>query len=762
MRGPFLRLVVVSSIAMALLAIFTFSATAQINGGAGRVDIDGGGGGGGGGFGGGTGGAGAGGAGAGGNGTGGAGSALGGGGAGVGGGGGGCCSGAASIGGPGSGSISIFTNAGTITGGNGGSSGGGGGAGIGGGGGDGAGGSAGGAGGFTIGNNTITNSGTITGGAGGNGGSGGAGIGRGGTASSGGAGGAGLDGIIILNSGTIAGGNGGTGASTGGDGINGSSLTVTNNGGTITRGTGGTAGSAILFFGGTNSLTLNGGTVTGNVRIDAGTLALTSTGANTITGALTLNAGTTFTVNVTPAGIAGSITTTGATTVAGSVAVQAANGTYAASSTYTILTATGGVTGTFSGVTSDKAFLTPSLTYDANNVFLTLQFSSSSAFQDGARTPNQRAVGAVLDAAAGSASGDFGVVINALSGLDTTQGPRALDTISGQPYGNLGTLNAQTGMAFVGVFGTQASAARGGAAASGTAGQRAALVGACTWGACDTPMARIGTWITGFGGGGAVQGNGNASGLNYNYGGVTVGADYRIDPNLVVGIGLGFISSRLSTGGFATRGNSSSYSGALYASYNQAGFYVDGVAGYAWNNNRLVRTIVIPGLATREAIGEPVAHQFYGQVEAGYAIPVGAISLTPFVRLQGSTNRQAGFTEIGADSLNLNVAAQTTNSLRTVLGVDVTARVERFTLGMRLGWQHEFADVARPVTATFAGAPGSPFSVVGAAPARDHAVLGLWLDARLGATATAYARYDGQVGGGAYNHAGSLGLRVVW
>ena len=59
--------------------------------------------------------------------------------------------------------------------------------------------------------------------------------------------------------------------------------------------------------------------------------------------------------------------------------------------TYTILTATGGVNGTFAGVTETFPFLTPTLTYDANNVFLSL-FLAQGAFAAEARTPNQRAV----------------------------------------------------------------------------------------------------------------------------------------------------------------------------------------------------------------------------------------------------------------------------------------------------------------------------------------------------------------------------------
>ena len=112
--------------------------------------------------------------------------------------------------------------------------------------------------------------------------------------------------------------------------------------------------------------------------------------------------------------------------------VIAAAGSYGASTTYTILNATGGVAGTYTSVTSNFAFLTPSLSYDPNNVFLTLALQQN-AFSFGGNTPNQKAVGAALDQSFPAASGDFATVLGVMAGLNTTQGPMALDAISGQP-----------------------------------------------------------------------------------------------------------------------------------------------------------------------------------------------------------------------------------------------------------------------------------------------------------------------------------------
>src|SRR3982075_2088287 len=104
-------------------------------------------------------------------------------------------------------------------------------------------------------------------------------------------------------------------------------------------------------------------------------------------------------------------------------------------------------------------------------------------------------------------------------------------------------------------------------------------------------------------------------------------------------------------------------------------------------------------------------------------------NITSFGRFQISSVTQNAFSESGAQSLSLNVAQQTTNSLRTTVGADLASSIglgneKKLDLAVRLGWQHEFADTGRPITAAFAGAPGNSFTVFGATPARDSAVVG--------------------------------------
>jgi len=178
---------------------------------------------------------------------------------------------------------------------------------------------------------------------------------------------------------------------------------------------------------GNNTLTLNnhtltitglatqsGGILTGAGAVVAATYNLTGgtiapgNGIGTIafTGNFAQGGGSTYQVDVNASGQSDRITITGTATLSGgTVAVQAANGSYQRSTTYTILTA-GTVTGTYGNVTSNFAFLAPTLTYSPTAVMLTL-LSTGNSFQNGAQTPNQRAVGQVLDQASPSATGDF-------------------------------------------------------------------------------------------------------------------------------------------------------------------------------------------------------------------------------------------------------------------------------------------------------------------------------------------------------------------
>ena len=289
-----------------------------------------------------------------------------------------------------------------------------------------------------------------------------------------------------------------------------SSLTSVNNGGTL-------AGAGTV-----GNTQINGG---GSFAPGAPGVAGTSMA---VAGNLSFQPGSTFVVQANPT-TAASANVSGTTTFnGGTVSVMAQSGVYRPITTYTILTAAGGVSGAFSGVTSNFAFLAPSLSYDPFNVYLMLQLTG---FAAGAQTANQYAVGTALDRSVTTATGDFANVLGVMAVLNNVQGPAALNAISGQPYADFGTLNVNNGALFMNALSQQMANAprRRPAAASARRWPRPARSRACDG------VGPLTAWASALGGLGSVMGDTNASTLTYNLGGAAAGIDYRFDPRFLAG-----------------------------------------------------------------------------------------------------------------------------------------------------------------------------------------------------------------------------------
>ena len=177
-----------------------------------------------------------------------------------------------------------------------------------------------------------------------------------------------------------------------------------------------------------------------------------------------------------------------------------------------------------------------------------------------------------------------------------------------------------------------------------------------------------------------------------------------------------------------------------------------------------------PRPAAAHGDGPTGANQFVGQIEAGYRIGIyeqAAATLTPFARLQGVNNSQAAFSETGAGSLSLNVAQQTTNSVRSTIGVRTRRRHRR-----RLARQAGAAAPPRlgtricrhlaPGDGLVRRRTGQQLHRVRRAPQRDTATLGFAANTAIAERTSIYFRYDGEVGTGTDNHAFSAGLRMTW
>jgi uncharacterized protein with beta-barrel porin domain len=513
-----------------------------------------------------------------------------------------------------------------------------------------------------------------------------------------------------------------------------------------------------------NDGTLAGsGSVTGSI-LHGGTIAPgNSIGTFGIVGDFVHRPGARYEAEVGAGGRSDRISVSGRAILQGGVVDLAVvpGSTLAPLTTYTLLTAGGGVSGSYSSVADPYPFLTSGLSYDADNVYLTLAVNG---FAAQAQTNLQYAVGSVLDASAPGATGDFATVLGTLATASAPQGQAVMTAISGNNYAGFSSYGVQGAQLFMNNVADQAGG--GGSPVS----NRVALAEACDV-ACDTASPpRWGAWGGGLGGLGTIGAGQPVGTVTYNAGGFAAGLDRAVTDNVRVGVTAGYTAGTQWVGGFSGMGRSDTFQTGLYAGFAQDKVHADALVGYAYTWNQMWRQIAIPGLQPRTALGQTGANQFFGQLETGYRVDIGTSAnafVMPFARLQAYTGTQNGFAETGAQSLNLTVAQQTTNSLRTVLGAQIGGVLdlgwrEKLAMQFRLGWSHEYADVGRPVTATLAGAPAMPFTTWGVSPQRDGALIGVGANTAVAEATSVYFRYEGNVSGQDNAHALTAGLRMTW
>jgi len=488
-----------------------------------------------------------------------------------------------------------------------------------------------------------------------------------------------------------------------------------------------------------------------------------SVGTITVGGNFSQSSSGVYATEVFGGGSSDRINVGGTATLGGAVQVSVVPGLpLAPVATYTILNAQGGLGGTtFASVNELYPFLQSSLSYDANNVYLTLQVGG---FAAQALNNTQYAVGAVLDASAPFATGDYATVLGTMATATVQQGQAFMQALSGNNYAGFSTSMVQGAQLFMNNFANQTGG--GGSPVS----NRVALAEACDV-ACDpTAPPKWGAWGGALGGLGTIGTQQPVGAVTYNAGGVAVGLDRLITDSFRMGITTGYSTGTQWVSGFDGLGRSNTFQVGLYGGFAQDKVYADAVAGYAYTGNQMWRNIPIPGLAQRTAYGQTGANQFYGQVETGYRFDLGGTAqafVTPFARLQAYTGTQNAFTETGAQSLNLTIAQQTTNSLRSVLGAQLGGAMdlgwrEKLAMQFRLGWSHEYADVGRPVTATLAGAPAMPFTTWGVSPQRDGVLIGLSANTAVADATSIYLRYEGDISGQDNMHAITAGVRMTW
>jgi len=558
----------------------------------------------------------------------------------------------------------------------------------------------------------------------------------------------------------------------------------------------------------TSGGTLGGtGSITGNVQVASGaTLAPgNSPGILTITGNFTQAAGSTYAVDVDGTGTgvgAGNydrIIVTGTYTAGGVLAPRTRGITGSATNTYTpslgqeytIVTAAGGVLGSYSSLTQPTTGLASGTRfdaiYDANaiNLIVTPSSYANLALNGVSQTANQQSVGSALDtlrpAAGVRPSGNTKTLYDALyrtSGNLATL-TSALESLTGVLHAETATAVLQTHRTFGTVLEDRLSDLRSGGRGSTLAGNMtgaafafdgqhsgaasAAAGGGSGLAAGDAGGNKLSTWATPFGSFGSVDGDGNGPGSDRSAGGVVLGADYSVLPGLDLGALFGYGRTWVDGKNGSGKADVNSYVLGAYGSYRSGGFFGTVGLTHSFDDYDTTRQVTVGALST-QAKGKADGGDTAVEARGGYRFNLSGTGVEPSLALRYDHLTRDGFSESNASGLGLTLKEQSVDAIRTTLGVKVDREFkygEAYTLrpSARVGWNHDFGDESISSKASLLG---SSFAVKGAKVGRDGVGYGVGITASNGSAFSLYADYSGEARSGSTDHNFKAGLRVTW
>jgi autotransporter-associated beta strand protein len=581
-----------------------------------------------------------------------------------------------------------------------------------------------------------------------------------------------VSGLLTNNSGTTT----NAGALNGGAVVNGGLLAVN-----------GTAAAVTVNAGGT----LGGNGIVGNTTINGGTLAPgNSIGTLTVQGSLVFTAASSYMVEVSPAN-ADRTNVTGTATLGGAtVRATFAPGTYVAKQ-YTIVNATGGVSGSFAGPVSTNlpANFSSSLSYDANNAFLNL--TAALGAQQGLSGNQQNVANAINGFFNGGGTLPPGFVT--LFGLTSGNLSSALSQASGETATGTQQTTFDAMNLFLGLLTDPFIAGRGDPVSAGSAAPQFAEENdsASAYAAngkarpkserdayaavyrkapvMAAPFAqRWSVWAAGYGGSQTTDGNATlgSNNITSRIAGGVAGADYRFSPFTLAGFALAGGGTSFSVANGLGSGRSDLFQAGAFVRHSVGPAYLSAALAYGWQDITTDRTVTIAGVDQLRA--QFNANAWSGRVEGGYRFVTPWTGLTPYAAGQFTTFDLPAYAETavsGANTFALAYGSKSVTASRSELGLrtDNSWAMQDgiFTVRGRFAWAHDF-NTDRIVGATFQTLPGASFVVNGAAQAHDAALVTASAEKRWLNGWSAAATFEGEFSNVTRSYAGKGVVRYSW
>lgn len=383
--------------------------------------------------------------------------------------------------------------------------------------------------------------------------------------------------------------------------------------------------------------------------------------------------------------------------------------------------------GTFNGTGADT--ITQSQVVSASSL------GGGSTFTPVADT-NSKGVAGVLDAVNGSATGQLADVITTLSAMSTGNQQQALKLMSPETSQAINQSAVNTAVAGMDTVQIRLDSVRTGTHLS-HAGSRTGHHATSTH--AETPAhapagddhdessesagmssgdeeLKQNLWLKGFGGNASRDAKDGFAGSDDHVYGAMLGYDTRVMGGWLVGVAFGYAKTNVNLTDYRSGDGADVETFQLtgYFARSFGKWYVDSMLTFAAQEYATSRNTHLTGTAAGDFKGS-----LYGvRVLAGMPVSVSDdVTVTPYGGVEANRIHQRAYSENGAGALSLNVAANTVDRVRSIVGAEVAMRKELESGGVlrpsaKLNWRHEFKDEGVNTVTSLVGG-GGQFETVG-------------------------------------------------
>ncbi len=476
--------------------------------------------------------------------------------------------------------------------------------------------------------------------------------------------------------------------------------------------------------------TLGGNGTVAGINVAQGGLVApgNSVGQLNVRGDVNLAQGAVYQVESDATGNADRIVASGRATVNNSTISLVQGGNWLAANRYSILSAAGGVSGTFAPVQSTFSFLTPTLNYTTTDVGLTLN-RNALTFASLASTRNARAVAQGLDSA-----GTNNALTRQVVQGDVPTAQATFNALSNELHASTQSALIEDSRLVRNAVNERLQQSQ---SAQPSSGAMQNLAGEASRGV---------VWTQAIGATGKTESTDEVSGLDTHTAGILFGADVPLDDTWRVGAVAGVSNSSFDLRHASGSSDSDNYHLGVYggAKWGQLGLRLGAVR--TWHELTAKRTLELPGSSERlKKDYQAATNQVFG--ELGYSIEMGKAELEPFASLAHVRVDTDAFDE-SSNLVSLENKSQDNHVTFSTLGVRAATRLSVGSVQVKpnatLGWRRAFGDVTPESRAAFSG--GDTFTLSGAPIARNAAVVGVGVDLSVSERLSVGVNYNGQVG----------------